>query len=131
MVKVQKATLTDTSVTWLVLDDNYQLIEPIQDFLDYLRNLERSPNTLRTYAYHLRLYWDYLHQTHLHWTTVGLPELADFILWLRTPHPHSVQAISPKSSPRSEASINNILSAVCTLYDFHEKTGNVPHIPHY
>ncbi|EKU97160.1 hypothetical protein Lepto7375DRAFT_8452, partial [Leptolyngbya sp. PCC 7375] len=49
MVKVQKATLTDTSVTWLVLDDNYQLIEPVQDFLDYLRNLDRSPNTLRTY----------------------------------------------------------------------------------
>ncbi len=131
MVKVQKATLTDTSVTWLVLDDNYQLIEPVQDFLDYLRNLDRSPNTLRTYAYHLRLYWDYLSQSHLHWTTVGLPELADFILWLRKPHPYSVQAISPKSSSRSEASINNILSAVCTLYDFHEKTGNVPHIPLY
>ncbi|ESA37944.1 site-specific recombinase [Leptolyngbya sp. Heron Island J] len=131
MVKVQKATLTDASVTWLVLDDNYQLIEPVQDFLDYLRNLERSPNTLRTYAYHLRLYWDYLYQSHLYWTTVGLPELADFILWLRTPLPQSVQAISPKSSPRSEASINNILSAVCTLYDFHEKTGNVPHIPLY
>ena len=44
MVKVQKATLTDASVTWLVLDDNYQLIEPVQDFLDYLRNLDRSPN---------------------------------------------------------------------------------------
>ena len=131
MVKVQKATLTDTSVTWLVLDDNYQLIEPVQDFLDYLRNLDRSPNTLRTYAYHLRLYWDYLSQSHLHWTTVGLPELADFILWLRKPHPYSVQAISPKSSSRSEASINNILSAVCTRYDFHEKTGNVPHIPLY
>lgn len=131
MVKVQKAILTDASVMWLVLDDNYQLIEPVQVFLDYLRNLDRSPNTLRTYAYHLRLYWDYLYQTHLQWTAIGLTELADFILWLRTPLPHSVQSISQTSSPRSEASINNILSAVCMFYDFHEKTGLAPHIPLY
>jgi hypothetical protein len=42
-------------VTWLVLDDNYLPVPPIQSYLRYLESLERSPNTIHAYAGHLKL----------------------------------------------------------------------------
>lgn len=53
------------------------------------------------------------------------------MLWLRSPSPAGVISIIEQESKRSEASINGILTSVCMLYDFHEKTGNVDHIPLY
>ncbi|MEO0376516.1 MAG: site-specific integrase [Cyanobacteria bacterium P01_A01_bin.17] len=131
MVKVQRVMLAPSEPTWVVLDDDYQLVAPIQDYFDYLRSLDRSPNTIRTRAYHLRLYWDYLLRNHLDWTQVGLSELAEFMLWLRTDPAHNTTAEPEATTHRSEASINGILSAVCLFYDFHEKAGHVEHIPLY
>lgn len=115
----------------MLIGDDFLPIEPVQDFLDYLRNIDRSPNTLRAYAYHLKLYWDYLGGKHLEWTGVGLPELAEFMMWLRSPTTGSVVSMMEQEAARSESSVNVILSSVCMLYDFHEKFGNVPHIPLY
>lgn len=36
-----------------------------------------------------------------------------------------------QEAKRTEATVNAILTAVCMLYDFHETTGVVPHIPLY
>lgn len=45
-MKVQRVRLREKEhVTWLVLDDNYQPIEPILAYLQFLDDLERSPNT--------------------------------------------------------------------------------------
>ncbi|MBW4460124.1 MAG: site-specific integrase [Nodosilinea sp. WJT8-NPBG4] len=131
-MKVQKVVFPDSTVpNWVLIGDDFLPIEPVQEFLDYLRNIDRSPNTVRAYAYHLKLYWDYLESKHLEWTGVGLPELAEFMMWLRSPNPGSVVSMMEQEAARSESSINVILSSVCMLYDFHEKCGNVPHIPLY
>ncbi len=48
-MKVQRVRLPDTDrVTWLVLDDNYLSIQPIQSYLQYQvqENLERIIATL-------------------------------------------------------------------------------------
>jgi hypothetical protein len=70
----------------VLLGDDFLPVEPVQEFLDYLRNIDRSPNTVRAYAYHLKLYWDYPESKHLEWTGVGLPELAEFMMWLDNQH---------------------------------------------
>lgn len=131
-MKVQKVSFEGSSKTaWLVIGDDYLPIEPIQDFLEYYRNIDRSPNTIRSYAYHLKLYWEYLEVKGLNWAAVKVPDLADFMFWLRVPMPNDVASMMSQESQRSEASINGILTAVCMFYDFHEKTGQVPHIPLY
>ena len=131
-MKVQKAVDEQTQkASWLVIGDDFMPIAPIQDYLAYLGNVGRSPNTVRTYAYHLKLYWEYLAEKRISWTEINLEKLADFMLWLRSPGPAGVVSMVEQEAKRTEASINGILTSVTMLYDFHEKNGTVPHIPLY
>jgi len=112
-MKVQRIQLVDRpGVTWLVLGDGYLPIEPIADFLDYLRNIERSPNTVKAYAHHLKLYWEFLTATHLDWTTIGLTELAEFAAWLRSPNP-TVIPLEPEESPRKSLRTSRFTRRPC------------------
>jgi len=130
-MKVQRVQLPgEGGVTWVVLGDDYLPIGPIADFLSYLRNIERSPNTVRAYAHHLKLYWEFLTANHLNWTTIGLTQLAEFAAWLRLPTPNVIP-LQPQESQRTEVTVNTILTAVCMFYDFHERTETVKNIPLY
>jgi integrase/recombinase XerD len=116
---VQEGRLPNsTRPIWLVLEDNYQPIEPLTAYLRYLDSLEKSPNTVRTYAYNLKLYWEFLHHQ-LHWQEVNLEQLADFIHWLRNPQPAGVRSIQPQTSNRTEKTINHALNTVSMFYEFH------------
>jgi len=52
---------------WIVLDDNYLPIEPIQKYLRYLDSLEESLTRLGVYANNLKLFWEFLRDKHLDW----------------------------------------------------------------
>jgi integrase/recombinase XerD len=129
-VKVQRIVLPYSGrITWIVLDDGFSPVEPIQDFLAYLNNIERSPNTVRAYAYHLKLFWEYIQAGKLDWRTVGFRELADFIGWLRDPQPIDVIPIHERVSKRTESTINALLAAVAMFYDYHRRIGAVDCLP--
>jgi len=130
-MQVQRAVLPNTGrVTWMVLDNNYLPIRPITTFLAHLENIERSPNTIRAYAYHLKLFWEYLKEFQLEWTDIGLDELGAFVHWLRFSYPTNIIPIShEQTARRGETTVNAILASVSTLYDYHERTGTVKHIP--
>jgi site-specific recombinase XerD len=123
-VRVQRAIIRENQNTiWLVLDDNFLPIKPIQDYLTYLNNIERSPNTVRAYAYHLKLFWEFLTVKKLTWTSVRLHEMAEFLHWLRDPQPRGVTAIHERIAKRTEKSINTILTAIAMFYDYYERLG--------
>ncbi|MEH1964549.1 MAG: tyrosine-type recombinase/integrase [Nostoc sp.] len=131
-MKVQRVRIPNSEkVTWIVLGDDYLPIEPIQQYLAYLESIERSPNTIRSYAHHLSLYWEYLQTYDLDWIQVSVIELAEFMAWLRSPNPQKIASMQEVVAKRTESTVNVILTSVCMLYDFHEKTGKVPHIPLY
>jgi integrase/recombinase XerD len=115
---------------WLLLDDNFYPVKPVQEFLTYLHNLERSPNTIRSYALHLKLYWQYLAQTGQDWTAIGLSELAQFVAWLRNPLP-GVIPLQPVEAKRTESTVNSILAAVSAFYDYQQRLGAVKALPLY
>ncbi len=122
-MKVQRVRIPDSDqVTWVVLDENYLPVQPIQDYLRYLDSLERSPNTVYAYAGHLKLFWEFLRDSNLDWLEVTLENLADFIHWLRCPDPR-VASIQPQEAKRTEKTINAILAAVCSFYEFQERLG--------
>lgn len=50
-MKLQRIKLAEHRYSWLVLDDHYLPINPIQEFTRYLENIERSPNTIQAYAH--------------------------------------------------------------------------------
>lgn len=128
-MKVQRVRLSD-HYTWLVLDDNYVPVQPILAYLKFLNNLDRSPNTIRAVAQHLKAFWLFLHEHQLDWTEVDVAHLAEFITWLRQSDP-VVVSIEPRPARRTNATIDQMLSSVHGFYDFHMRLQTVAEIPLY
>jgi integrase/recombinase XerD len=101
-----------------------------ETLLTYLENVERSPNTVRAYAHHLKLFWEYLREAGLEWSGIGLSELSAFVSWLRDPTSGAI-SMQEHQATRSEPTINAILAAVFMLYDYQERIGAVKEISFY
>lgn len=117
-------------MTWAVLGDDYLPVRPIQQFINYLESIERSPNTIRSYAFHLKLYWEYLKDNQKDWTKVKVSDLADFIAWLRNPQPGTA-SMQEQEAKRTEATVNLTITSVAMFYDYQERLGLVENIPLY
>lgn len=130
-MKVQKGTIPDSNrFAWMVLDDDYLPIEPIQKYIHYLENIGRSPNTISAYAHNLKLFWEFLEDNELPWREVKLEQLSDFIHWLRNPN-RSVLSVQPQVSQRSEKTINHCLTTVYGFYEFQERIGTTKGVDAY
>jgi integrase/recombinase XerD len=130
-MKVQRIRFPEPGhTTWLVLDDQYQPIQPILSYLTFLDDLGRSPNTLRTHALHLKSFWEFLRSERLDWTEVNVAHLAAFIQWLRRPDLHATP-IEPKPPRRTNATIDLMLTSVHGLYEYHQRLQATPDIPLY
>ncbi|MGO8949073.1 MAG: site-specific integrase [Ktedonobacterales bacterium] len=70
-----------------------------------LSDLGRSPNSIRSTAHHLKLYWEYLLERNLDWTNVDIEELAEFIAWLRMPR-SEVSEEEVRTASRTNATID-------------------------
>jgi integrase len=122
-VRVQRVRLPgDGKVTWMVLGDDLLPVEPIQKYLSYIENLQKSPNTIQSYAYHLKLFWEFLRDSRLDWKDLPLEKRAEFIHWLRSPDPRVVY-LQQQQSKRTERTINTIMAAVYSFYEFQEQIG--------
>ena len=131
MTVVQRARIPGSDrLVWLVVGEGHLPVEPVRRYLAYLDDVERSPNTLRAYAYHLKLFWDYLAWAKLAWIDVGLGQLARFMAWLRR-HDPDVVPFGEAPIRRRESTINTILAAVNSFYEFHERLGSLPVFERY
>lgn len=74
---------TGAGPTWTVVAGDYRVAEPVEQYLEYLRETDRSPNTIKSYARGLALWWSFLEQRSQAWDAVGVTELATFIGQLR------------------------------------------------
>lgn len=116
VIKVQRIILTDGHErSWIVLSDEGQPLVAVNDYLLYLHHLGRSPNTVRAYAHHLRLLHEFLSERQLPWKQVVLNNLASFVGWLRQS--------SCANRQRSNATINVILAAVGSFYEYQDRLG--------
>ena len=130
-MKVQRVRLPHTEqVRWIVLDDAFIPIQPFCSYLAFLGDLDRSPNTIRATAHHLKLVWEYLRDEHLCWTEVNVARLAAFITWLRRSETEVI-SIENKPARRTNATIDQILGAVHSFYQFHMRLGTIPELPLY
>ncbi len=112
--------------SWTVLDDDYVVVEPAEQFLAHLSVIERSPTTIRSYAFDLRDYFTFLRDHHIDWTAVVLEDLGRFVAWLRlTPQARRGAVVAlPTIAPYCSAgTINRKLSAIGSFYRFHARHG--------
>ncbi|MGK3111170.1 site-specific integrase [Streptomyces sp. WAC05858] len=71
--------------SWTVLGDDAAPIEPIERYLAYLTDIERSPNTIKAYAHDLKDWFSFLGIRGLDWREVRLEDVGEFVAWLRLP----------------------------------------------
>jgi site-specific recombinase XerD len=128
-VMVQRVLMPDeVTESWTVLDESFVVLAPVERFLAHLSAVERSPGTVRSYAFDLRdLFW-FLRQHELDWSEITLEQLGRFVGWLRLPPAarNGHVAVLPSVEPYCSAStINRKLSAVASFYEFHARHGEV------
>ena len=85
-MKVQEVKLDNNQRRYLLLDDNGLPIIPVARYLKYIDNSEKSFNTQKTYAYSLKLYFEYLKEVNVDYRNVNINILSNFVGWLRNPH---------------------------------------------
>ena len=117
VINVQRIVVADGHErSWIVLDGAGQPILEVNEYLLYLHHLGRSPNTVRAYAHHLRLFHEFLTDRQLCWRRIVLNDLAAFVGWLRRPSTVTCRL-------RSDSTINVILAAVGSLYEYPDRLG--------
>lgn len=97
-------------------------IPAAESFFVYLDARELSPETVRTYAHALASSFRFLDEGALDWQEVRLVDLADFIVWLRRPAPNVI-VLDLSASCRKPRTVNKILSAVSSFYDYQVRNG--------
>jgi site-specific recombinase XerC len=70
---------------WTVLGDDDLPVGPVERYLAYLTDIERSPNTVKAYAHDLKDWFTFLSGRGLDWREVQLEDIGEFVAWLRLP----------------------------------------------
>jgi site-specific recombinase XerD len=108
--------------TWTVLGDEGLPVTPIEEFLEHHRVLGSSPNTVRSYAKGLQLWWSHLAKEGVGWEDPSVGTLRGFVTWLRTGlGPALVPIVAEVPAGRrvpAEATVAARLAAVVSFYRF-------------
>lgn len=121
--RVQSVMLPSGERTFTVLGSDLVPVGPVEEFLEYLRAVGRSPNTVKSYARALALFWTFLGDAGRCWDEVGVEDLAGFLSWLRTGVPPGVASIGGGAGRVSEATVAVRLQAVASFYRCHQLGG--------
>lgn len=105
-------------IVWLMLDEDYQVIEPIQRYLTYL-STSKSPNTVEAYAYDLKFWWEFLELKSLDWRNINLSDVENFAYWLRIGDTTKVVSMQPVQVVRLEKTVNRAITAITSFYEYH------------
>lgn len=124
---VQKVVLPGSRrESWTVLHEDGRPLEPLERYLGYLSDVERSPNTVKAYAHDLKDWFVFLAGRSLDWRQARLEDVGAFVAWLRLPLVARSSPISVLPSVQqhcSEATVNRKLSAVSAFYQHAARNG--------
>lgn len=120
--RTRRVAAKDGHFFWIVIDSDRKVVQPVKEYLIYLRNIESSPNTLKNYAGHLSKFWEYLEYKELNWRRISLKDLSDYMVWLRYPTVN-VQSVEPCQPLRQASTVNTMLTVVHSFYEFQRRSG--------
>ena len=116
-MRVQRISVPDTGhLSWIVVDGEHLPVTVLNEYLLYLHRWGRSPNTVRAYAHHLQAFWEFVVEHGHDWRRLKLTQLAEFVSWVR----HATRA---GRDHRSDATINLILAAIGSFYEYQDRLG--------
>jgi site-specific recombinase XerD len=120
-MRVQAVDVADGGRTWTVLGDDHRCVAPIEEFLEYHRVIGSSPNTVRSYAKGLQLWWEFLSEAEGSWEDPSVQMLRAFLTWLATGLSPSVIPLGrsgPTTPKLAEATVSARLAAVVSFYRY-------------
>lgn len=124
---VQRVVVPDSRrESWTVLDADGVAVEPVERYLAYLSDVERSPNTVKAYAHDLKDWFVFLGGRALDWREVRLEDVGEFVAWLRLPPLARQGGISVLPSVEhhcGETTVNRKLSALSAFYQHAARNG--------
>lgn len=123
----------------ILLDENYKVVLPVKKFLKYLDNKLMSPNTITTYCYHLKLYFEYLEEINIAYDEIfddkdngALDYLSNFITYLQYPDYFKKRYhIGGEEPARTASTVNLIITAVLSFYDYLSRNEKLKNIDAY
>ena len=122
-MRVQRVIMPVTeALSWTLLGDDGEPVEPVETFLAFLSGLERSPNTVRDRAMSLKLWFEFLDLGSLRYDGVGVDDVARFVAWLRAPA-DNVIVLDERAARRRQSTVNRHLTAVFSFYDHLARAG--------
>ncbi|MDM2174950.1 phage integrase family protein [Mycobacteroides abscessus subsp. abscessus] len=108
--------------SWTLVDDDGVPVASAEQFLHWLRAVGRSPNTVRSYARHLTLFYRWLTARGIAWDSLVFSELCDFVGVLSLGLP----PLQTARGGRSGATVKAVSAAVREFYEFHRVEGRGP-----
>ena len=84
-------------------------VELVDEYLAWLTDCERSPNTVEAYAHDLRAFWTFLAERGLRWDQVDVMELGEFAAWARRPAANVV-VLAEEAARLSARTVNRMLT---------------------
>lgn len=127
---VQRLSEGKELVRWHLVDDDYQLIKPVERFLRFKQLSGSSVGTIKIYAEKLKVFWGYLDLKLLDWQDFSSQHMAEFGYWYLT---GGLLLDGKSTSPnledvpaaRSKSTVNLALTAVVQFYNFHTSNGTI------
>lgn len=117
-MKVEKLITLREKERYMLVDNNGEVIEPVLRFLKYKDNVGAARNTLLAYCYHLKLFFEFLEQEKIDYTSVKVDNMANFVAWLQDPLPGNVTSLTYESPKRSPRTVNMVINTVLVFYDY-------------
>lgn len=127
-MRVETVITSENRVRYTLVNTNGEFVTPVLKYLKFKDNSGSARNSLRSYCFHLKLFFEYLEEKNLDYLGIQIDDIAEFIRWLQSPFGNlNVTPMSLIEMSRSPRTINIVLSTVLRFYDYirrHEEYNN-------
>ncbi|KHL04652.1 tyrosine-type recombinase/integrase [Sinomonas humi] len=123
---VRQRVVAGDEITHVVLDGSFRVVEPIERYLEHLRQEKYSPHTVRSYAGGLAAWWTMLEEAGTDWSAVEVDDLVRFMRRLQTGQAAPGVPLLRPVKPSSSSTVESGLTAVMSFYRYHAVRSGVP-----
>ena len=118
-MKVVKAiNPVDRTTDYILINKELDIVVVVQKYLNFLKATAKSPNTIKNYCYHLKLYFSFLEGICKDYNQVSTDDLVGFIQWLRKPIRSMQVDFLFKENSVCNNTLNTIIAAISSFYQY-------------
>jgi site-specific recombinase XerD len=117
-------------VRWHLLDENHQLIKPVERFLRSKHRAGATVGTIKTYAGKLKEFLKYLEIKEIDWHDFSLSLMNEFDYWYSSGGKRLEEKVVSRNpeeilATRKERTVSLTITVIIQFYDFHTSIGTV------